>query len=209
MSDHEDEQRAYSIKSNLNTSEDKTSELFDLVSLIFGAIDEINLEEKSALINGIIHECNRMLCLYDPMRESPSFVSGSIPIDSPAFYNVYGQALYHLWFENYENYLDMSETYLKISQQSKDPYLICKAYTKIKNAKENLWDILKMALIQYKNAFKWSKKPSNLVFMPKFDLSNDNDETNEDLELLEACADKNNIRAELTRCYLISLVIIS
>ncbi len=76
-------------------------ELQDIFVIFLQALSTDTSKDKEGLLNGVIHECDRMLRHYDPMRQERE--PGMLPIDCPLFYNIYSHALYELWCIHYKN----------------------------------------------------------------------------------------------------------
>lgn len=198
-----EETRTLELKSSIRPENEALEELVDLVHLLFLAIDEVDLEEKQSLVNGLVHECNRMLSLYDPQRESQG--PGVLPIDSPAFYNVYGQALYHLWYEKYEQYLALNERAINQAKAEQNVGHTKSMYISLASLRTELHDMLKATVQKFKSAYVWALNEAAFK-AARFSLSEEEQATLEDdLELLEACSNVDSIRAELTRSYYLYL----
>lgn len=121
------------------TIDEYAQELGDITGMLLQSLvnaEATQTSQNDDVINGVIHECDRMLRIYDPMREQ--MTSGSLPIDCPLFYMIYGHALYELWFEHYN------------SKSNKEIEELCL--------------IIKLSLSKFKSAYKWSKRSEIFEF---------------------------------------------
>lgn len=211
--------KTISLKSYSGLQDTYSEELVDLLSLVVALTEENDPEEKVALANGVIHECDRLLQLYDPQRdtEEPRSNEGAFPIDSAAFYNAYGQALHALWYEHFDMYCDLNVYYLgkgkKQLQWLDSVSPIVRHACELSQLGTELSLLLREAVRKFKSAYRWSLRPEK-SFHVKVDAGAEEEKEEESdsgsgssiRHLVEDFSNSQTICAELTRCYLLHLV---
>jgi len=206
--------KTFQLKSYSGLKDTCSEELVDILNLVIASVEETDPEEKVALSNGVIHECDRLLQIYDPQRDTESFSNeGRFPIDSAAFYNAYGQALHSLWYEHFEMYCDLSLYYFgkgKKLQLSNSTSPIVRYTFELSQIRTELSLMLKEAVRKFKSAYKWSLRPEQNfhVDMKEGEKGEEEKECSVS-QLVEGFSNSQNICAELTRCYLLHLIFYS
>lgn len=158
-------------------------------------------------MNGLIHECDRTirLAFNEEFGEKDQKLvrNATVVVRSPAFYNIYGQAFHQHWYDIFEKYLMFFESlFLKyINGVDKDCVEIKEDLRKDMQVK--LFLEKQMAMTLDLAAEKFKRSLSDEV-SGKIEPSEDASE--EDIELVQVCSDRNSIGAEYMRTYLLHLV---
>jgi hypothetical protein len=118
---------------------------------------------------------------------------------TPAFYNVYGQALHQHWYDIFEKYLMFIETLIvkHANAQNDSKEAILSDFKRALSLERQMAATLKLAVSKFKHALQL---PHNMQLAGRADATED------DIELVEVCSKTNSIKAELMRTYLISLI---